>query len=87
MGKLFIYYSFILSYNCLENGIITYSCVFFSALHFLKNTASDMKMQRYRMSEVPLKHFKRHFHKYILQMYITPQSSLKPTDGITESYC
>lgn len=55
------------------------------APHFL-NTASDMEMQQDRMSEVPLKHFQRHFHKYILQMYITPQSSLKPTDGITESY-
>lgn len=36
-------------------------------------------MQQYRMSEVPLKHLQRHFHKYILQMYITLQSSLKPT--------
>lgn len=88
MGKLF-YLLLILSYNCLENGIVTYTCVFFLHGIFSKKTkkTSDMKMQQYRMSEVPLKHFQRHFHKYILQMYITPQSSLKPTDGITESYC
>lgn len=58
-----------LSYNCLENGIITYSCVFFLHCIFSK-TASDMKMQQYRMSQVPLKHFQRHLHEYILQMYI-----------------
>lgn len=45
------------------------------------------KRNRTEMFEVPLKHFQRHFHKYILQMYITPQSSLKPIHGITESYC
>lgn len=58
-----------------------------SCTAFSQNTASDMKMQQHRMSEVPLKHFQRHFHKYILQMYRTPQSSLTPTHGITESYC
>lgn len=44
--------------------------VSFSCIAFSENTVLDMKMQQYRMSEVPLKHFQRHFHKYILQMYI-----------------
>lgn len=62
----------------MENGIISYT-LHHPALHFLKNTASNMRPGR--VSEVPLKHFQRHFHR--IQMYITPQSSLKPTDGIT----